>query len=86
MRMDNSDKVDRHDLLKHLVDIIKLALTLSDKMPPYVFNETLRENIDLFIRSNENSFPEQNVIDSLNLPKRSIINAWELLKNCSCEF
>lgn len=80
MRMDNSDKVDRHDLLKHLVDIIKLALTLSDKMPPYVLNETLRENIDLFIRSNENSFPEQNVIDSLNLPKRSIINTWELLK------
>lgn len=80
MRMDNGDKVDRHDLLKHLVDIIKLALTLSDKMPPYVLNETLRENIDLFIRSNENSFPEQNVIDSLNLPKRSIINAWELLK------
>lgn len=80
VRMDNGDKVDRHDLLKHLVDIIKLTLTLSDKMPPYVLNETLRENIDLFIRLNENSFPEQNVIDSLNLHKRTIINAWDLLK------
>lgn len=36
--------------------------------------------MDLLIRLNEDSFPEQSVIDSLNLPKRTIINAWELLK------
>lgn len=80
VRMDNGDKVDRHDLLKHLVDIIKLMLTLSEEMTPYVLNETLREDMDLLIRLNEDSFPEQSVIDSLNLPKRTIINAWELLK------
>lgn len=79
-RMNNGDKVDRHDLLKHLVDIIKLILTLSERATPYEMNATLRENVGLFIRLNEDSFPEQGVIDSLNLPKRTIIAAWVLFK------
>lgn len=79
-RMDNGDKVDRHDLLKHLVDIIKLILTLPGNATPYVLNVTLHANIGLFIHLNEDSFPEQSVIDSLNLPKRTIVNAWELFK------